>query len=178
MVKATQSMFVCKNTIWRFHWCSAGYRTTQDSEQVQRVKNCVNNNALLQNIILWDPWRVSKHFWALLIWHVWGPTQLDTSVNAAHNRVKSEQILVTSDVVCTGLLMTGWSWGLQTGAVRQGAGLPRTIVVEGDEAEETGPGLGPEAGWGSWLCWMKAAASGVSCLRAGRLLCNNTGRKP
>lgn len=26
-----------------------------------------------------------------------------------------------------------------------------------------------------WLCWMKAKESGVSCLRAGRLLCTNTG---
>lgn len=35
--------------------------------------------------------------------------------------------------------MPGWSWGLQTGAVRRGAGLPRTTVVGMGEVEGTGP---------------------------------------
>ena len=35
----------------------------------------------------------------------------------------------TSEVVCPGLLMAGWSWGLLIGAVRRGVGLPRTTVV-------------------------------------------------
>lgn len=73
----------------------------------------------------------------------------------------------TSEEVCPGLLTPGWSWGLLTGAVRRGAGLPRTTVLGVSEVEETGA----EASWGSWLCWMNAAESGVSCLKAGRLLC-------
>lgn len=72
----------------------------------------------------------------------------------------------TSEEVCPGLLTPDWSSGLLTGTVRQGAGLPRTTVLEVGEVEETGA----EAGWGSWLCWIKAAESGVSCLKAGRLL--------
>lgn len=72
----------------------------------------------------------------------------------------------TSEGVCPGLLMPGGSWGLLTGAVRWGTGLPRTTVVGVVEVEVTGL----EAVWGSWLCWMKAAESGVSCLKAGRLL--------
>lgn len=71
----------------------------------------------------------------------------------------------TSVGVCPGLLMPGWSCGLLTGAVRCGTGLPRTTVVGVVEVEETGL----EAGWGSRLCWMKASASGVSCLKGGRL---------
>lgn len=71
----------------------------------------------------------------------------------------------TGEGACPGLLMPGWSWGLLTGAVRRGARLLTTTVVAEDEAEETGP----EAGWGTWLCWMKASESGVSCLNVGRL---------
>lgn len=51
----------------------------------------------------------------------------------------------TSEGICPGLLTTGWSWGLMTGAARRGAGLPRTTVVGADEVEDTGA----EVIWGS-----------------------------
>lgn len=51
----------------------------------------------------------------------------------------------TSEEVCPGLPTPGWSWGLLTGTVRRGAGLPRTTVLGVGEVEETGA----EASWGS-----------------------------
>lgn len=71
----------------------------------------------------------------------------------------------TSDVVCP-CLSVGWSWGLLPGTERRGAGLPRITEVEVAEEDKTAA----EAVCGSWLCWMKVAESGVSCLKAGRLL--------
>lgn len=45
--------------------------------------------------------------------------------------------------------------------------LLRTTAVSAVVACEAGDGC-------CWLCWMKAAESGVSCLNAGRLLCRDT----
>lgn len=72
----------------------------------------------------------------------------------------------TSDEVCPCLVTPGWSWGLLMGTGWRGAGLPRTTELGVDETEETEV----EVCCGSWLCWIKAAESGVSCLKAGRLL--------
>lgn len=48
-------------------------------------------------------------------------------------------------MVCPSLATPGWNWGLLTGRGRRGAGLLRTTVLEGAEAEVTEA----EAGWGS-----------------------------
>lgn len=111
-------------------------------------------------------------------WRTWNGkvSNVDSVINGHINAIVTWYLYVTvrlqftSEDVCPGLLAPGWSWGLVSGALRRGPGLPRTTVAGMDGVDDV-EGATHEGVRGSWLCWMKAAESGVSCLKVGRLLC-------